>query len=345
MNDTEKITDEFKANMEKAAEDANRLVNSDDVIRASTMALIGARQLYILFRKALSDRLSELGAHEMSEEILVQSATEESSKPLTAMAVLANLHNTVLPFAVDLLEKHQQEEEELDKADIEEAEKQRRETPVNLGFSFDSRKEPTLQKESSLILVSWRYLLDLVIDKAVTAAIAAKPEGRPLGVVRFSASATKKKTNVPGLVVLPRAVWLSCSNSRTSMKKLMTHVIDHDLGWLPDLLVVDDLPATFTGSWKGRPSELKAASAYENLRRWCNDAGTALLAGIAIEGEKLPDLMSESWEKLRMSPAAVLRPVTLYKEGEELFALIGKSCARFQVSENLVPGVPVLESS
>jgi len=107
------------------------------------------------------------------------------------------------------------------------------------------------------------------------------------------------------------------------------HVADR-LSCQPDLLVVDNLAPAYTKGFIGRAPEASAGDAHKRIRKWCDNAGCALLGGVPLEDGDF-DIRAPQFEQLRTFTDLV--PVTATREGDGYRIVVGDPASPAAVVE------------
>ena len=291
------MTEDERAIVQSAA--CARVLLSRDEYRALLGSMIAFRQCYVVaYRHLQSLLLKEENAHPMTEDYLVQSAMHAAAKPFDTHDLMTGLVETVLPWIGSVVDLRAAEDVREADEEARAAEKARRERPVAIGMRVDMEDgDETVRRDRSLVLVGWANAVRFVLDQVQTAALVARDKDRTQ-VVRLQygkpAAAEDKY-----LLRLSESAWAGAANARNRMAVFAGEFVQDGLAAPPDLMVVDDLPATRTADYAGRPPGATAGDAHKVLRWWCDGLGAALVAGVPLRGKDHPDLRAPEYEQLR----------------------------------------------
>jgi len=292
-------------------------------IRQCLGSMIAARQLYAMCVRELESQVAELpeeDQHELLEECLVQSAGHQAAKPFNENALYVGFQQTVYPWMVRTVEKHNKEDEAEHQKDMEEAEQIRRDRPIPVGIKFDPDLE-ALPRERTLVLVGWAPAVDYVIQEMVTKTLANK-DGQLFSVIWLTMSAHKLGTQ-PQLWRYGGEDWKHCCKVNKTWPKFFQTKILRDLDAPPDLLVCDDL-MNACEQVIGTRTVRSAGAAHKRFRQWCVKAGCGFLGGVPQDTKEPPKLQGAEWEQLRTW--SILRPVWVREasSGDDYALYIGK---------------------
>ena len=296
---------------------AQELVVSDQGLRQLVGSMVASRQLYAMAIHDLDlrfesdkDLYSKVAEEDRAplKEIFISSAATQASHPFEENDLLAGFHNTVIPWMKEVSSLHTEEESRLLKEEYEESEKVRRSENVSLGLGLIPEDEDELDRERSLVLVGWApalaYLVGKVIDHSLSKALDFNQ------VVHLAK--TSRKSPDHRLLEIGGKAWENCAKSNSSWGKIFTEKYLDKVSGPVDLFIVSDLSATATGSTFQSVASICSSSQYR-LRKWATSMGAAMIGCIPFPDQKLVDLNTPDWEKLRMFSrlrfvSAVTRP-------------------------------------
>lgn len=308
--------------------------------------LVTLRQGYAIIYRKLQEMCSVL--HEkfekrgeempLIEDFLIQYAAYQASIPFTEHQWMNYLINSMLPFLADVIDKHTEEDEKDAREEARQADEDRRNRPIPLGFKHTTgMDEPVLTRERSLVLVGYRPAVLWLIDQICT-HVLAQNEGQLFTVVRFMNEAPKSKDQHRQLIRLGENAWTGCADSDKKLAICMGEYVADKLSAQPDMLIVDNLSPAYRLGFAGRPEAAVAGDAQRRFRKWCDQAGCAFIGGVCLPEKDAVDLTAPEFEQLRTFTH--LRALRIIEEGdtiapEKCRILLGTSAA-FDVSKEVL---------
>ena len=200
---------------------------------------------------------------------------------------------------------------------MEDYDKRRRETPLEVGFRADPEmEEPTIPRDRSLVLVGWRPAVTYVIDQIVNAVLASRRDAMLATVVRLQKTQPRRGDENVYLIRLGKDDWAGCCNTTTALPKIAQQLIAPQMTNPADLVVCDDLLAAHTTSFKGRPEGAVAGDAHKRLKDWAKRDGAGVVAGVPFDFKTEFDVGGPEWEQLRTF--AMTRPVRVVEAADNL---------------------------
>lgn len=322
---------------------SNKLIKRP-MYKGTVSAMIAARQLYAVAYIELQALLAKETPppDHMTEDMLVQSAMHEAAKPFDINTLIGSLVGTVMPWVGEVADKKNAEDAEAARQEMEDADKRRRETPLEIGFRYDPElEEPVLPRDRSLVLVGWRPAVRYVIDQIVNAVLASRREAMLSTVVRLCYEHPRRGEENVYLIRLGKEKWAGCCNTTTALPKLAIEFIAPQMTYPADLVVCDDLVAAFTKSFKGRPEGAVAGDAHKRLRDWAKRDGAGVVAGVPFDFKTEFDVSGPEWEQLRTF--SVVRPVRVIESADNLDPgkyriLVGRGVHHWEVDKEVLDG-------
>lgn len=302
----------------RAAKSAEPLMKNVPVLRQLMGGMAAFRQMYTVFYRKLHETLEaepEGTVDVMVEDLLVQAAMYESSKPFDEHVLMQSIVDSVLPLLADIVDEHSDADrkEAIDEEAV--ANELRRNTPIPLGFKHaPQQEEPTLTRDRGLVLTGWEPAIMWLIDKIVERTLLAKQPA--FSVVRFMKNPPKGEPNA-NLIRLARNAWKGCGNDkRKSLPLVMGEFVMDQLTSPPDLLICDSMADAYTRGFTGRADGASAGDAYRAFSSWCKDACCAFVGGVPTMDKSVPDVRGNDFEQLRTF--AHLRSVDVQEEADGL---------------------------
>jgi hypothetical protein len=313
---------QLKANMDLVAYVANQLVERNSGFGHLVASMLASRQLYAMclyelewlmgedFLKSVpapegSDTPIQLNAdeHVMLKEILINAAAVQAQQPFDEKVLFDGLTKVVFPWAKKVVEKHTTWQNEERKKQVEERERIRIQTPIDIGIRIYSDAEvlkagdPTkLIRNSSILFVGETKVINWLSDK-LTANSVADGSGAE-AVVRLARQAPK--VNDPRLICVPADGWKNCAENNTSFQKLYANFVLPQLSNPVDLVVVDNILNTLQGM-KFAAFTTVANEAQHRLKKWTEAAGALLVSFLPLERQlRDNELNTPEYETLRM---------------------------------------------
>lgn len=306
---------EEQRNLIAAAEAAEPLLKKPEIKRLMG-SMVAFRQAYAVAYRELQEILAKEGEglHPMVEDLIVQSAMYESSKPFSEHVLMDGMVNTVLPWIADVIDAHTALDAEAERKAKIEAEEERTKTPIPIGFKHaPQQEEAVLERDRSLVLVGWQSAVLWLLDQIMTHVLLAKKPA--FTIIRFMEFAPKTVGD-QRLIRLPQSKWEGCCNSNKELARVMgSHVADQ-LTYQPDLVMCDNMPKAYTKGFFGRPGGASAGDANKHFSDWCKKAHCAFIGCVPLDTQEPPDLKAGEYEQLRTF--SHLRTVTVQETGENL---------------------------
>ena len=339
------LTPEQRA-IKEAGEVADELLAVEGEIFDAVQTMIALRRGYAIAYREYLDLLAKKREEmefkgetltPMIEDFLVQYAMYESSKAFSEHQFMNAMINIGLRWLTDVIDRHTQQEQQERKEAYERAEEQRRKRPVPIGFRHSPQQEaPYLDKSRTLVLTGWSnallWLVENVVCANVLGTVCGADEGGAFQIVRFMRTSPKSKDQDRQLIRLGANNWKGCGDSVKKLARTMGEFVADKLSSRPDLLIVDDLAWAYTLGFVGRPEAAVAGDAQRQLRKWCDQAGCALLGLVPFPDSATPDVTAPEWEQLRTFTH--LRPVRVEHADETKYRLVvGNDAAVFEVEK------------
>ena len=310
----------------------SRVLMQKPPYKATLAAMIAARQLYAVAYAELQKLVAaeKPQPHDMTEDLLVQSAMHEAAKPFDQNAVISGFVGSVMPWLADVADAANAADAAQAMGDMEALDRERRETPLDVGFRADPQQaEPHLSRGRSLVLAGWRPAVLYVLDQIVARVLAAKHNGFLATVVRLQREQPRKGEEELRYLRLGRKRWEGCCNSNNGLVRVAAEYLAPQMSHPADLVVCDDLPAAVTNAYAGKPAGAIAGDAHKRLRDWANRDGAAVAAGVPLPERDTPDVSAPEWEQLRTF--ATLRPVVVEERDDAYRLRVGNSAHHWDV--------------
>jgi hypothetical protein len=218
------------------------------------------------------------------------------------------------------------------------SEQERRSRRVSIGLLYDQVMQEdgtceevwSLDRDRALVLVGWRPAVLWAINnilKDITAIGSLSDPETPRQSVLLSREVPMQED--PRILAIGENAWANCAKSNTSWAKTFLGTYLDKLKDPLDLFVVTDLLHARKGHGFQSISS-RANDAQKTLRKWTTKMGSAFVAGVLLESQKLPDLNSPDWEKLRLFTN--LRGVSVEVNDDETYNIL---IGRFSRVENV----------
>lgn len=328
--------------IKETGKEACKLLEEDGVL-ALVQSLVTFRRGYTIAYRELQElldnkrkSLEEKGEsfNNFIEDFLIQYSMYEASKAFNEHNFMRELVRSVMPCIATIVDKHSKEE---DKAFAEERiniDTERRVRKIPLGFKFDIfQEDDCFAKDRSLVLVGWYNALYWLVDNIVN-TITSNGENR-YTVVRFMSQAPKAKDQQSNVIRIGPNQWKGCADSQKKLAVCMGTYVADKISAQPDLLIVDNLADAYTLGIIGRPSAANAGDAHKQLRRWCNDAGCALICLIPFEEQDYEcDISEPQWEQLRTF--TYLRLVVTPEINDKYNLIVGHNASAFKLDKTIL---------
>ena len=313
------------------AELARNLIAKNVNVRKCVGTMIAARQLYGVCVEALTRTLAKLPTeegHELLEECLIQAAGHQAAQEFNENDLFVGLQDTAMPWLMETVKAHNQEDERNRKLDLELWEEARRKQPVPVGVKFDHELIDMLPRDRDLVLVGWSPAVAYILDKIVTAVLAARTREQLFCVIRLQTFNTQMGAH-KRFLRLGGKDWKDCCKTAKSwprhfQRKLLDRLSDP----LDLLVVVDYAHSSEALLWKQR-SASRAANSKKKFAEWCRKMGSGLVGGVPLVTKEPPDLATAEWEMLRLF--SILRPVWVDEKDKHYVLRIGKDVYREEV--------------
>lgn len=299
--------------------------------------LIAARQLYAVAYNELQRLLAaeKPEPHPMTEDLLVQSAMYEAAKPFDQNTVISAFVGSVMPWLADVADAANAADAAAATADMEQLDRERRATPLDVGFRVDPTwEQPHLPRDRALVLAGWRPAVLYVIDQIVSRVLATKHDGFLATVVRLQQAHPKRGEEELRLLRLGAAKWRGCCNTTTALPRLAAEFLGPQMSHPADLVVCDDLPAAVTNAYAGKPVGAVAGDAHKKLRAWANRDGAAVVAGVPLPDRAPPDVSAPEWEQARTF--ATVRPVVVEELADSYRIRVGNGVHHWDVAKEVL---------
>jgi hypothetical protein len=299
----EALTDEQIA---KAQKKAKKLMDKYQHIMGEALTLVVARQLYNTTLYALGRDLEALKVKQQDGvlAVIVDSMSEMAMKAFRRDKLVEGLQKFGLPLAMTELHREEREMAEADAAAKAVEDKGRSSSEIPIGFSLDLGGPTTMSRDRSVILVGPVKLVEGLLLRASHHALLKKEEGpsSPRVVTVHCASRMKVATDKAQdrtILTLGASSWTACAENPTAMGHYMTKILRRTYKNRCDLLLVDDLCASQRAPMVGMPTDAHAASAHRAIRRWADEAKSAVLVGLPLK--ELPEnYNSHGWQQLEV---------------------------------------------
>lgn len=338
------------------------LVETRDNFRLALGAMVASRQLYAVAVRDLDECLAAcnedsrrtlvakavslmdnppaeydpLAAFDLVSEIIIQAAAAKAAQPFRETDLFRNFSESVFPWMLQVTEKHSQLDAAQHQADLQEEDALRRSRDVPIGIKWEHESGTNLPRKQSLVLVGWKPAVLWVLDSIMTAALAARDE-QSYYVLRCSHTSPRSVTETqPQLLRLGESVWKDCAVDNQSVSKLLhAYVLDRMTAPV-DLWIVDDLAhARSKGSLIHGATGRQSGDAHKQLRKGATDLGAALVAGVLLPTQEIPNVAASShWEQLRSY--ATLRAVVVEASGDNYKITVGNNLEIMTVEKKLL---------
>lgn len=337
-----------------------KLAESNEGVAAVVGTMIASRQLYAMAsrdlevqmgaikdkdRRKIFDEVVEamevkpegefdpLETFDLVEEMLVQSSAYAAAKPFNENILFRGIRETVLPWMVKTVDRHNVEAANQRKEELDAWEEARRERPVPLGVKYDHEGGDTLERTRSLVLYGWRPAVMWVIDQIVTHVLASKGD-QLFTVLRLMTHLGKVQARRQ-LIRVGGKDWEGCCKSSTSWPKVFQAKVLKQLSDPIDLMVIDDLAhAGKSSGIIGGSKPRMAGNAQKRFRDWATKVGSAIVAAVPLDEKEPISPAGIEWEQLRTF--TTLRPVWVQEEGEKYKIIVGKDASFHFVNKEIL---------
>jgi hypothetical protein len=340
-----KITAENKEQIERwkiLAEKAQALLLEDKGLCRVVGAMLASRQLYAMALHDMDMRVDNMDIDDRErdelKEVFVSSAAKQASHPFDEQDLFQGMRETVIPWMEEVSKEHNEVELGRQREEYAASEQERRSRRVSIGLLYDQvmREDGTceevssLDRERALVLAGWRPAVLWVINnilKDTTAVGSLSDPETPRQSVLLSREVPMQED--PRILAIGENAWANCAKSNTSWAKTFLGTYLDKLKDPLDLFVVTDLVHARKGHGFQSISS-RANDAQKTLRKWTTKMGSAFVGGVLLESQKLPDLNSPDWEKLRLFTN--LRGVSVEVNDDETYNIL---IGRFSRVENV----------
>lgn len=337
----EQKTDDQKR-IELNGDELKKLVTENPRFATVLDAMAGVRRMYVVFFRELQEIVAEARAEakktggdisDTLEDFALQYCMYEAAKPFNEHQLMQHdIMGRIVPAIAAVVDRHTQQDANDALAERAEAAMLRKDSPVQIGFSHSPhQEEPTIRRDRTLVLVGWRNAIMWIADQAIEHAVKADHQ-----VLRFASTAPKAKDQNHAVVRVGPSGWKGCANSDRTFDLCLGQCVVNKVNKPIDLLVVDDLGATFSSSFLGRPAEASAGDGQKRIRKWADAQGIGVIGLIPLENSVAPDISGPAWEQLRTF--CDLRAVTVVRDldSEQYRLTVGKSAAVFDVDQQVL---------
>lgn len=284
------MTEADNAQLE-ATQDVSRFLEDPEGLRIFNV-LLSLRRAYVvayaelqkMLDVAADDDQEQRKFHELSCDIVVQSAMHAAAKPFKEHQLFVGLTNAVIPWLQEKMAEHATLEEE----QLLELEQRRRETPVPVGFRFGG--DTILSRHKSLTLAGSPSCVASLLDAASAAAQQAN-----MCVLRFTTLPEPDKQSAMYCSV-PEKEWKDAAKNPSVFGRFFNETLLKRMDVPPDLMLIDDLSMAHPALFIGQPTGAAAGNAHKVLWRVCQQLGCALLSGLP---DAQADVTAPEFEQLR----------------------------------------------
>jgi hypothetical protein len=326
----------------QAQDDANKLIAENEDVRQAVSTLIASRQMYAVGVTELEHVISRLDekVHPLTVDVFLQTASNTASEPFDEAVLFQGLVESVFPWMQKVCKTHTDEEIEERKKEQLADEERRKLVKVPIGVTLDKTEDPLLTKGRNVVFVGYRPAIKVLLDHITNHVLASKDDDHPqrlFTVVRLLQKA-RKEDGHERLVRLGEAEWKNCHATSKGWMAIVGKELVPQLPAMPDLLICDDMPAAYEGFF-GAHEATRSNEALKNFGRWCKSVGSAFVGAIPMGTDAAPAFLGSQWEALKAH--AVLRPVTVIREGDDLKEgqckiLVGRDAFSMVVDEDLL---------
>lgn len=275
-----------------------------------------------------------LEAFQRVETTMVQAAANQAQQPFNEEDLFRSMRESVFPWMLNVTKKHKAVElEELRRnAAADDQARQARKVPI--GIRIDNEGNESLERKRSLTLVGWRPAVLYVLDQIVNHTLAAN-EGQLYQVLRFMTGKIKTSHEPHRqLCRIGEKMWENCTESATSLARLLQQSVVDGLNDSLDLWVVDDLSAAHTAGLSVVTPGFCANAAHKQFRRSANEFGAAFVGGILLDDRKIQPLVMGNWELLRTH--TTLRLVSVTEADDTYLIRVGVEAPAFKVNKDVL---------
>lgn len=288
-------------------EEGAKVLKNDEQVLGAYVNVVLAYRLYNTALQAMQRRLGDLNKSRTVEQYLLGAAKHQAKAEFTREELLDNLTRSALPWLAAEIHEQNRREQDLAKSEIQAAETARRETLITLpvaslaGWAYfaNDRQEPQLSRKRTLSFAGHPAAVRYVLDQLVSAARCVKESSgrlRPT-VVRLVSQLVNH--NVVGVreqdcftIGLNR--WGQCGRSVRAIWDTVKPFYSALLRGRIDLCVIYDLANGKEPLASGAlPPWYEAGACHRTFRKWADEAGCALIAGVPFESDKP---ITEHWQ-------------------------------------------------
>lgn len=280
-------TDKPSPELEKAL----KACEEDNELSAAVGAVIGSRRIYWIARNLIVKHLSKSCPDEKVLLALLKEAVRIGDNPLPPEDLIKDVayrvDGQIRPMVLNEYTRIAEEVARVDKLEAQAAVDVRKSQPIPLGFAHIN-DEPLMMRERSLVVFGNPKLVEESITSSVEAIKAfnsAAPTEycvvmhltdsfKPQALV--SSSEMGKRTTV----AVGADIATGCAKSHGSFEKFMAQWLRQTYKNRVDVIVIDNLPTLTVETFVGRSPVASAHDAHRIIRRWADDHGCAVLAGI-----------------------------------------------------------------
>jgi hypothetical protein len=292
---------------------ADELIKRQD-IKQAVGSLIAARQLYSMARAGLEELLVAEGDDAPSlEEVFLHAVNQAALQPFEEAVLIRGFQETVFPWMIETYKAHTEAERATAAGERVEAERERRATAVPVGLTVEPGVVG-LPRTRTLVLYGWRPAVLCALDKIAASASEA-------GSLVLRLSADRRPVGPPDgdfLVRISPNYWEGSANTTDAFHEMVALRAGAVLHTVPDLVVVDDLAEAYTSGLLGRAREARAADAQKRVRKWADKIGAAVVGGVPLLGDDVPEPSGLGWDNLKSF--TTLLPVRVLPAAEGLLA-------------------------
>lgn len=300
--------------LNQIAETSQKLIDKDRPTGIVCVAMLHARRLYYMCLEDLDRRIAELSPDkaEAVRAHLVHSMAAKAMEPFERIHVQEGIQKQVLPYVAASIASEAEEERRLERAQRETQEESRKKTRIPVGFQLGPSESPEkaseIDRSRTELLAGYRPAVQLLLQTAAHKALLRKASSSTpkLRVLHLSTdqkgyrNASKKSNKDKTYIRVGLNRW---KHKCSSVKKLSTVLLPWlrmMRGYQVDLLVIDDLRLADTKLTDAVVDEIHASNCHRLFRKWADDAGCALLAGLLYEENETPVKGDPCWEQLEI---------------------------------------------
>lgn len=299
----EKTEEELKVDKDVLAARANEMITKDGPLNACCMMQIMSRQFYYCALTSMRERLLELGEKDINnmEQVLIGAMSDRAMQGFDRKDVLQKVQSIGLPWLMATIAAEDQKEAQLAKEEFRDAAAVRREQPIpiftNYCLSDGSQRNNIPDRSRPLIFAGQAQAVHIMLTRA-------RARAEHVTTIRLSLSSSPPQIRKPKKKQQNRDIvfsqWAGKAESPKKFAKFMAPWFrDLKDGFL-DLLIIDDLVQVSKPLIAGTHPLRVASQGLRNVRKWAEEVGCAVLAGIPGSDWELPDILSKEWEDLEI---------------------------------------------